>query len=222
MTAVPGGRFDGVARPDDWRAWRPNAGEPLAAFDHANASFLTPYLAIGGDLDMTAHDVALGQLEELSDAGVSHVIDVRIERSDEEWLRERRADVEYLHLGIDDAGQRVPGAWFDEGVAFAREAVESGGVVLAHCHMGINRGPSMGFAVLLALGWDAREALDAIHAARPIAFVAYAEDALRWHHGQDSPELAADLQRLDEWRRDNDLELDQVLRATRVPDDPFA
>jgi hypothetical protein len=72
--------------------------------------------------------------------------------------------------------------WFDEGVAFAREAIESDGVVLAHCHMGINRGPSMGFAILLALGWDAREALDAIHAARPIAFVAYAEDALRWHH----------------------------------------
>jgi hypothetical protein len=31
--------------------------------------------------------------------------------------------------------------------------------------MGIDRGPSMGFAIL-ALGWDAREALDAIHAAR--------------------------------------------------------
>ena len=56
--------------------------------------------------------------------------------------------------------------------------------MLAHCHMGINRGPSMGFAILLALGWDAEEALDAIHAARPIAFIAYAEDALRWHHGE--------------------------------------
>jgi hypothetical protein len=88
--------------------------------------------------------------------------------------------------------------------------------------MGINRGPSMGFAILLALGWDAREALDAIHAARPIAFVAYAEDALRWHHTQDSPELAGDLQRVHEWRRDNELSLDRVLRATRVQHDPFA
>ena len=205
----------------DWRAWRPTPDEPLSTFSHANASFVTPYLAIGGDLDTTAHDVAVGQLDELSGAGITHVVDVRVEWSDEEWVRERNADVDYLHLGIDDAGQRVPDAWFDEGVAFAREAVESGGVVLAHCHMGINRGPSMGFAILLALGWDAREALDAIHAARPIAFIAYAEDALRWHHGDGSPDLEADLRRLDEWRRENRLDLHQVLRAVRVQDDPF-
>jgi protein-tyrosine phosphatase len=211
-----------VTAPNERRAWRPRPGEPLATFSHANASFLTPYLAIGGDLDTAEHDLALGQLEELGYAGITHVIDVRIECSDEEWVRERNADVEYLHLGIDDAGQRVPGVWFDEGVAFAREAIESDGVVLAHCHMGINRGPSMGFAILLGVGWDAREALDAIHAARPIAFVAYAEDALRWHHTQDSPALAADLQRVHEWRRDNELDLDQVLRVTRVRDDPFA
>jgi protein-tyrosine phosphatase len=217
-----GWQISHVTAPDDLRAWRPKPDEPLAAFDHANASFLTPYLAIGGDLDITEHDVALGQLEELGDAGITHVIDARIEASDEEWIRERNANVEYLHLGIDDAGQRVPDAWFDEGVAFARQAIESGGVVLAHCHMGINRGPSMGFAILLALGWDAREALDAIYVARPIAFVAYAEDALRWHHTDSPAELEADLQRLHEWRASNELDLDQVLRATRVQEDPFA
>jgi len=211
-----------VTAPDDLRAWRPKPDEPLAAFDHANASFLTPYLAIGGDLDITEHDVALGQLEELGAAGITHVIDARIEASDEEWIRKRNVKVEYLHLGIDDAGQRVPDAWFDEGVAFARQAIESGGVVLAHCHMGINRGPSMGFAILLALGWDAREALDAIYVARPIAFVAYAEDALRWHHTDNPAELEADLQRLHEWRASNELDLEQVLRATRVHEDPFA
>jgi dual specificity phosphatase 3 len=216
-----GGTLNAVSAPDDWRAWRPSPDDPLTTFEHANASFVTPYLAVGGDLDTLQHDVAVGQLDELRGAGISHVIDVRVEWSDEEWVRERHGDVEYLHLGIDDAGQRVPDAWFDEGVAFAREAVEAGGVVLAHCHMGINRGPSMGFAILLALGWDAREALDALHAARPIAFVAYAEDALRWHHGDGSPELTDDLRRLREWRRDNDLDLGRVLRAVRVQEDPF-
>jgi protein-tyrosine phosphatase len=209
-----------VSASDDRRAWRPGQ-DPLATFRHANASFVTPYLAIGGDLDTMAPDVALGQLRELGDVGITHVIDVRVEWSDEEWVREHRADVEYLHLGIDDAGQRVPAAWFDEGVAFATEAVDAGGVVLAHCHMGINRGPSMGFAILLATGWDAGEALDAIHAARPIAFVAYAEDALRWHHGDDRDALAADLRRLDEWRGRNALDLGAVLRAVRTQDDPF-
>jgi dual specificity phosphatase 3 len=210
-----------VTAPEDWRGWRPDPDVPLTTFSHANASFVTPHLAVGGDLDTTAHDVAVGQLDELKNAGISHVIDVRVEWSDEEWVREQQADVEYLHLGIDDAGQRVPDAWFDEGAGFAHEAVESGGVVLAHCHMGINRGPSMGFAILLSWGWDAREALDALHVARPIAFVAYADDALRWHHGRDSTALAHDLQRLREWRRDNELDLGRVLRAVRLQQDPF-
>src|SRR3712207_7427329 len=41
---------------------------------------------------------------------------------------------------------------------------------------------------IFGLGWDAVEALDAIHAARSISFIAYAEDALRWHHGSGSAE----------------------------------
>ena len=200
---------------DDLRLWRPGTDEELLSFEHANASFVTPYLAIGGDLETTSEDVAVGQLGELGDAGVSHVVDARVEWSDEDWVRERRADLEYLHLGIDDAGQRVPDEWFEQGVRFALEGIESGGTVLTHCHMGINRGPSMGFAVLLALGWDAVEALDAIHAARPIAFIAYAEDALRWHHGEGTPELEQDLRRLRKWREDNDLRLREVLRAVR-------
>ena len=201
--------------PRDLRTWRPTADEQLLSFEHANASFVTPYLAIGGDLDTTAEDVAVNQLGELGDAGITHVIDVRVEWNDEEWVRERRADLEYLHLGIDDAGQHVPDEGFEAGVQFALEAVEGGGVVLSHCHMGINRGPSMGFAVLLALGWDAVEALRAIHTARPIAFIAYAEDALRWHHGAGSPELGEDLRRLRQWREENDLRLEEVLRAVR-------
>ncbi len=206
---------------DDWRSWRPTPDQPLAAFRRANADFVTPYLAIGGDLDTEQHDVGIGQLAELGEAGITHVIDVRVEWSDEEWVREQNADVDYLHLGIDDAGQRVPDAWFDEGVGFAVEAFESGGVVLAHCHMGINRGPSMGFAILLALGWDAREALDTIHAARPVAFIAYAEDALRWHHGEGSPELEADLRRVQQWRDDTDRDMRAVVRAMRGEDAPF-
>ena len=207
---------------DDWRAWRPTPDDRLSTFVHANASFVTPYLAIGGDLDTGRHDVAAGQLDELSGAGITHIVDVRVEWSDEEWVREQAAGVEYLHLGIDDDGQRVPGKWFDEGVGFAVEAIESGGVVLAHCHMGINRGPSRGFAVLLALGWDVAEALDAIHAARPIAFIAYADDALRWHHGEASEELERDLRRLEQWRDHHDLDMDAVIRSVRSQEDPFS
>jgi protein-tyrosine phosphatase len=204
---------------DDRRAWRPTHHEPLSTFRHANASFVTPFLAIGGDLDTGRHEVAVGQMDELHGAGISHIVDVRVEWSDEEWVRERHAGVEYLHLGIDDDGQRVPDEWFDEGVGFAQKAIESGGVVLAHCHAGINRGPSMGFAILLSLGWDALEALDAVHESRPIAFIAYADDALRWHHGEGSPELEKDLRRLEQWRVDNELDMDSVIRNVRRQED---
>ena len=101
---------------------------------------------------------------------------------------------------MDDAGQRVPGEWFDVAVDWALAAIEGGGTVLTHCHMGVNRGPSLGFAVLLEQGWDPIEALDAIRTARPIAWVAYAEDALRWHHervGVSEPEPEGDHVRLD-------------------------
>jgi protein-tyrosine phosphatase len=100
-------------------------------------------------------------------------------------------------------------------------AIEGGGTVLTHCHMGVNRGPSLGFAVLLAQGWDPVEALDTIRTARPIAWVAYAEDALRWHHGEASPELEADLRRLQEWRDDTQLDMHSVIRSVRSQEDPF-
>ncbi|MCV9993567.1 hypothetical protein OIU93_04550 [Paeniglutamicibacter sp. ZC-3] len=47
--------------------------------------------------------------------------------------------------------------------------------------MGINRGPSMGFAILLDRGHSPIEAFDMIRAARPQAFIAYAQDALAAH-----------------------------------------
>ena len=119
---------------------------------------------------------------------------------------------------MDDAGQQVPGVWFDVGVGWALEALDQGGTVLTHCHMGINRGPSLGFAVLLAQGWDAVEALEAIRSARPIAWVAYAEDALRWHHERSSAsaeEREHDRRRLVRWREDNELDLASVIRLKR-------
>lgn len=119
---------------------------------------------------------------------------------------------------MDDAGQQVPDAWFDAGVDWVVDALDDGGTVLTHCHMGINRGPSLGFAVLLAQGVDAVDALDLIRAARPVAFVAYADDALRWHHGRrgSADALARDLERIAAWRGANRLDLADVIRRKRA------
>ncbi|ROR89786.1 protein-tyrosine phosphatase family protein [Nocardioides aurantiacus] len=189
------------------------------ALEVADAAFVTDQLLVGGDLDTRDHRLAATQLRELLDAGLTHLVDARVEWSDEEWVRQLAPQVGYLHHGMDDAGQRVPGAWFDRGVDWALEAVDRGGVVLTHCHMGINRGPSLGFAVLLAQGWDPVQALDRIRSVRPIAWVAYAEEALRWHHdraGSTPAQLAADQQRLADWRATHELDLAAVIRRKRA------
>src|SRR6476469_9722736 len=79
-------------------------------------------------------------------------------------------------LDLFDTGKRVPAAWFEAEVGRVLAWFEEpDAVVLTHCHMGVNRGPSLGFAVLLGLGLEPVEALQAIQAARPIAYAYYAE-----------------------------------------------
>lgn len=185
-------------------------------FSTANATFVTDTLAIGGDLSADLATAALQASELVNLAGITHVLDVRKEA--EEALWGRFPEVEYRWDGIDDAGQRVPAAWFERISSWAMSAITGGGVVLTHCHMGINRGPSAGLAVLLRQGWDPIEALDAIRTARPIANTAYAEDALQWHLERteaSSSERAKERQRLSEWRRTHPHDTVRIIRAIR-------
>lgn len=194
-----------------------DATTDLPTLTAANAHFVTPYLAVGGDLSWDDR-VATDQIVDLVLNGVTHVLDVRQE-ADDELLWEDVEEVSYLWAGIDDAGQRVPGAWFDHITAWAREAITAGGVVLTHCHMGINRGPSAGFAVLLDQDWDPVDALAAIRDARPIANVWYAEDAVEWHlarTGASHWERKATRARVAQWRSDNPLDVVRIIRGIRA------
>ena len=146
----------------------------------ANINRLTDTLWTGGDLpedDATA----IAHIADWLAAGIGTVIDCRVEWTDEEFVAAVAPGIRYINLGIDDAGQRVPPAWFDRVVA-AADTAPAGTGVLVHCHMGINRGPSAAYALLLAAGHDPVEAIDLIRSQRPIAAVGYAEDALRWWH----------------------------------------
>jgi protein-tyrosine phosphatase len=191
----------------------------LPTFQFANATFVTPFLAVGGDLDMYSRGLATRQAAELSEKGISHILDVRQECSDE-LVWEQVSGMEYRWDGIDDAGQRVPVEWFEGIATWALKALEdSNARLLTHCHMGINRGPSAGYAVLLGLGWQPLAALDAIRVARPIAYVAYAEDALRWHHwrtGATTAQRKRDLAAVARWRQENHLDVAYVIRAVRA------
>ena len=118
---------------------------------------------------------------------------------------------------MDDAGQAVPGDWFDTAMRW----IDAGGpdaVVLTHCHMGINRGPSLGFAVLLHWGWDPIAAITAIRDARPIANVWYAGDALSWFHSRNGTDPYNDLVRLEAWRLAHPLDVVRIIRQERQED----
>ncbi len=188
-------------------------------FQVANIAFATGRLAIGGDL-ADEGDVALAQQHEIVDRGITHVLDVR-EEWDDTGLWDGVDGVTYHRDGIDDAGQQVPPEWFDGAVAWCVDAMHADPAtrVLTHCHMGVNRGPSTGYAVLLALGWDPVDALATIRAARPIAGIAYAEDALDWHllrTGATPSEGETARARVAEWRAENPMDVAHTIRQIRA------
>lgn len=189
----------------------------MRTLEVANAHFVTERLLVGGDLDVFDADLASRQLAELVGVGVTQVVDCRFELDDAEtWAQV--PGVGYRRFPVDDAGQRIPPAWFEQAVAHVLEAMSHGGVVLVHCHMGVNRGPSLGFAVLLALGWDPVEAIDAIRSVREIAHVYYAEDALAWHHQRtrvSAERRRSDVRRLRSWRREHPLDVEHVIATIR-------
>ena len=192
-----------------------------AAAEFANLSFVTPQLAVGGDISAFDDDLAALQFKEICELGITHIVDVRLEWSDLDTFASQAPDIGYLHHGMDDAGQDVPAEWFEHAVSWIEQAYEQDpdAVVLTHCHMGINRGPSLGFAVLLARGWDPVEAIAAIRAARPQANVWYAADALRWHHartGADAETARQQHAALVAWREQNPLDVVRVIREQRA------
>lgn len=185
----------------------------------ANASQLTDQLWIGGDLEVTDDKLAAMQLDELDVAGITDIVDVRLEWDDEDWATVAKPHIQYRWLGVDDAGQTMPDEWFEIGTEHVLAQLNNGGRVLVHCHMGINRGPSMGFAALLALGWESIEALDLIRERRPIAYVGYAEDALDWwlrRTGATPEQRAEGRLRIRQWRRANYLDVAKVIRRIRL------
>jgi dual specificity phosphatase 3 len=185
-----------------------------------NIDFITDRLATGGDLPSDRYDDAVNAVAELVELGVTHIVDNRIEWSDERLVARLAPQIAYRHNGVDDAGQRMPDRWFDTGVDFALTALEDPAArVVVHCHMGINRGPSMAYAILLALGWDPVEAIDAIRRVRPEAAVGYAEDAVRWHHrrsGATTDRVQDDRRRLAAWRVANPHDTVRIIREIRV------
>ena len=191
----------------------------LPTLTTADAAFVTDRLLVGGDLDGIDPDLARAQLADLINSGVTHILDTRLEWTDQEYLTRHAPQIDYLHLGVDDDGGTLPDHWFDQAVAWVDAAMgKPAARVLVHCHMGVNRSPSLAFGYLLHAGHGVREALDAIRAARKIAVIDYANDALAWHHrrtGAAPRRQQADQAQLAAWRQANHLDAEHVIREIR-------
>ncbi len=148
------------------------------------------------------------------------MVDNRFEWNDDDLVAEHCPEIQYLHNGVDDAGQQMPDEWFDPGTDFVLGALsEPDTKVLVHCHMGINRGPSLAYACLLALGQDPIEAMTTIRTARPIAAIGYADDALDWHHRTrdvSRPTQLDNWHRLEPWHEANPIDVVRIIRQIRL------
>ncbi len=178
---------------------------------------VTNGLFVSGDLHHS-DDAAAAQLADWVAAGVTHILDVREEWSDEEFVAACQPAVGYWHLGTHDDGGEQSNEWFDAGALYAGMVDRPGNGLLVHCHMGINRGPSMAFAILLDRGWNTTDALDAIGEARPIAAISYAEDAVRWYadrRGVSATDRDTMLTAVRQWQRAAGVDVERVIRAIR-------
>lgn len=125
------------------------------------------------------------RLSQWVEAGVTHIVDCRIEDSDEEFVALHAPGITYIYAPTDDDGLEREPEWFDGALRDLGTALTNpDSVLLVHCSAGINRGPSMAFRLLLETGWEPVEALNAIRNKRPVARVIYAPDALMHFYGE--------------------------------------
>ena len=148
----------------------------------------------------------------------AELIDCRGEWTDEDFVAVNAPELDYRYVGTDDDGRGQDDEWFEAGVTHFEDLALRGGRVVVHCHMGINRGPSMAFAILLSQGWGITEALDAIASARPIVGLIYADDAVRWwgrRNGWTRAQIADGVAEVSRWQTENGIDVSQVIRVIR-------
>ena len=180
---------------------------------------VTDQLFVCGDLPHNPAKFEL-MLAGWVDAGVTHIVDVRGEWSDEKKVSELQPQVVYSWLGTHDDGGLQDAEWFNVGVETICEALaDPNAKVVVHCHMGVNRAPSMVFAALLELGFDIEGALDAIRDARPIAKILYAESAVAWfadRNGWGTSQRAEAQMRVRSWHVSNPADVGWIIRRIRL------
>ena len=111
------------------------------------------------------------RMDEVSQAGITHIIDMQVEFDDTELAEPY--GIRVLWIPVDDDFQLKPPEVFRQGVEFAQEALdESGGKLFIHCAAGVHRAPMMALAVLRSMGWSLEAAERLLESRRPVVDLA--------------------------------------------------
>lgn len=178
--------------------------------------WVTDTLAVSGDLPYD-RDAAREQLRMWEAEGITDVFDMRGEACDNEFILENSETIHPHWYGVDDHGGRQDPEWYGELVEKAIDILEDPSrKILVHCHMGVNRGPSALFAILLAFDIGHLDALRAIRNARPISGLIYAPDAIRWWAAGPLNLSADEVDRLEievtDWLIEHDVDVEYIIR----------
>lgn len=122
-------------------------------------NFVTERIAVGAGIGSKE------DLDQLVAAGISHILDMRAE-FDDDTLNDARVTILWLPQ-VDDGSPR-PAGQYRRGVEFAFTALgQAHNKIYCHCAAGVNRGPTMCYAVLRAFGITGSDAIQMIMKARP-------------------------------------------------------
>ena len=162
-----------------------------------NGSNDQTYISFSRDLSWLTDQLAVSRcfppeyVAELAGThGIRAVIDLREESRDDE-VELARHDVAFLHLPTPDT-LTARQSMLDQGVAFTREHMRSGGRVLIHCQHGIGRSALLALCVLVDLGHEPLSALS-IAKDRRAAVSPSHDQYLGWaewlrRHGHEAPD----------------------------------
>ena len=127
-----------------------------------NANVITPQLVVGGFIDHA-------DWRQLVAEGVSVVVSLQGERHDEDVFGDLQPDG-YLRLPTMDFSPPAL-AQLRMGAAFIDAAVQSGKIVLIHCHAGVGRSAMQCAAYLIYSGMELDTAWELLKAKRPIVYL---------------------------------------------------
>lgn len=124
-------------------------------------TWITEQIALGGGIWNARN------MEEVAQAGVTHVIDMQVE-FDDRPLAEPHG-IEVLWNPTDDDFLPKSAELLKRGVDFAGGALANPQSRLyVHCAAGVHRAPMMTLAILGAMDWDLDDAMQMIETKRPV------------------------------------------------------